>query len=175
MGCPLFVKYVLTNVIRVRLEKQNNAINKPTNAEKTKSKQIQDSCSTLTFIEFMCAKVAKEQTQEKGDPFVSHSNAKGSSVNICVGIGVGICIVDNNAGLIGLFHFFDLTATMGANNSGGRDLLTAMLTEFCVFLCSSGIFCSGVVIHRYLPLFFGIVNIPQGNNMTDRHKCQAKI
>jgi len=145
---------MLANIVGVGFAKEKNAINEPTNAEKTDSKQINNTHSCFAFVEFVCAKVTQEQAKEKCDPLVSHSYTKNGCVDICICIGVVICIVDDNAGLIGLLYFFDLTSAIGANNGSHRDFLTAMLTKFCIFLCRSGILSSGVVVHRYIPLFY---------------------
>jgi len=116
-----------------------------------KKLKVKNPCADTSFVEFVRAQAAEEETEEEGDPFVFGTAHIITAVYVGIHICVGVCIVDDNAGLLGLGEVFCLTAAMCTDNCGLGNFSPAMFTEFC-FLLSLDCGRFNMIVHK-LTLF----------------------
>lgn len=136
----------LVDIIGIGLEQQCDAVNQAADTEEAEGEEVQDAHADFALVELMGTECAEEEAEQECDPLVLGAQSdNGDIVDIVVGIRIGICVVDHDAGLLGVLQFLDLTAAVGAQYSGGIDLLAAVLAELGGLLCSGG--GDGILVH----------------------------
>ena len=92
--------------IRVWLSENRDQINDHADYKQTAGEEIQNSHADFAFVKFVCTEASKEQAEKECNPFVFHSAISvGVGIDICVLVGICVCIVDNYLRLWRLLRF----------------------------------------------------------------------
>ena len=117
------------NVVRIRLCKNHDQVNKSSNGEQAKCEQVQNTKTGFSFVKLMCTNATQEQAKEERNPLVALFFSATANANV-VDILVLISVIDDNIGLGELLHLF---STFRTDDAFFIDQLSAMLTELLVF------------------------------------------
>lgn len=104
---------ILFYIIGVGLKQESQKIEEHPKAKQSNSKEIKNTTSYSSFIESVRTKYTKEETKQKCNPLILHTTSR--HCNISVDIAVCVRIIDDNARLLSLLKFFDLTTAQRAN------------------------------------------------------------
>ena len=121
--------------VRIWFQQQDDAVDEPTKAKQSQRKEVENAHTGFSLVKFVRTQIAEEQAQKKSNPLVFDSVSQ-SCVNT-VGVHVGICVIDDDVGLLGccFFDLLYLTAAKGTKDSVLCDLTAAILAELGSSLC----------------------------------------
>ena len=120
----------LLNIIRIRLVKNNEKVDKRTYNEQTAREQVQYTASDLALIKLVPADKSEKQTQKESHPLILGLSDNNSAANDVIVIVVIIVVDYDRLICRTALHILDLTAAVCAYYGSRRYTLTAVLAEF---------------------------------------------
>ena len=99
---------VKLNIVWIWLKQQDDKVDQYTDAEKPRSKEVQNTHANFSLIEFVTTDKTQEDAEQKCDPFIFLAASATCIYVVCVRIGVDIVVVDDDLRLCIVCTFVDI-------------------------------------------------------------------